>query len=581
MGERVYIGLATTFHDPAIAIVGGDGRIRFAEATERYLQYKRGANCEPDTLMRMDGLLKDHCAPDDDIVAATSWGLRFTGLIEKMAARGHFSLDSIIEAGPGLNRSLVPETAERALISLLYGKQRTAGLGLLTNLHKAFGHTRLSLRRCQHHLCHAALGCWTSPFDEAVCVVADGMGEFGSMAVYRYRDGRIDELEHHNGRESLGYLYGLITELCGFDRERGEEWKVMGLAAYGRPDDQLLDLIRRLYRIEDDGQVRFADEATIRDAVAALRAHARPPEAPPLDAADLALAGQRAFAEIMTALLRRVEALGIARNLVLSGGCALNSSFNGEVLARTGFERLYVPSAPADDGNALGAALLAWHEDTGRVPPMAGGFTSPYLGTDIATAALDRAVAMGWTPRVRRPGGDLHREVAAMLAAGKLIGWARGRAEFGPRALGNRSILADPRPADAKDRINHRVKRREPYRPFAPAILHEHGPAYFEDYQAAPYMERTLRFRPAVAGQVPAVVHEDGTGRLQTVTAEWYPDFHRLVGAFHDLTGVPLVLNTSFNIMGKPILHGAEDALAMLYTTGLDAVVVGDYLIEK
>jgi carbamoyltransferase len=283
----------------------------------------------------------------------------------------------------------------------------------------------------------------------------------------------------------------------------------------------------------------------------------------------------------MSAILRRVEAMGISRNLVLSGGCALNSSFNGEVLARIGFEALYVPSAPADDGNALGAALLAWHEDSGRVPPMAGGFTSPFLGSQIATGALDRSVAMGWTPNVRRPGGDLHREVAGMLAQGKLIGWARGRAEFGPRALGNRSILADPRPPEAKDRINDRVKRREPYRPFAPAVLHEHGPDWFEDYQPAPYMERTLRFRPSMAGQVPAVVHEDGTGRLQSVRPDWCPDFHALVSEFHRLTGVPILLNTSFNIMGKPILHSAEDALAMLHTTGLDAVVVGEYLVGK
>jgi carbamoyltransferase len=183
--------------------------------------------------------------------------------------------------------------------------------------------------------------------------------------------------------------------------------------------------------------------------------------------------------------------------------------------------------------------------------------------------------------RVRRLGDGIVDATAKLLAAGKIIGWMQGRAEFGPRALGHRSILADPRDPEMKDRINARVKFREEYRPFAPSILHEHGAEYFEDYQMSPYMERTLVWRKEVRARVPAVVHEDGTGRLQSVTRELAPRFYDLIRAFQRLTDVPLVLNTSFNIMGKPIIHSVEDALGMFQTTGLDACIVDDVLIEK
>lgn len=170
---------------------------------------------------------------------------------------------------------------------------------------------------------------------------------------------------------------------------------------------------------------------------------------------------------------------------------------------------------------------------------------------------------------------------AEALASGAIVGWVQGRAEFGPRALGNRSILADPRDPAMKDRINALVKFREEYRPFAPAILDRYGDEYFEDYQESPYMERALRFRKEVADRVPAVVHADGTGRVQTVKREWNERFYELIAAFYGLTGIPLVLNTSFNIMGKPIIHSVEDALGLFYTTGMDVLVIEDYLLEK
>jgi carbamoyltransferase len=285
------------------------------------------------------------------------------------------------------------------------------------------------------------------------------------------------------------------------------------------------------------------------------------------------------FEEMMDVLLAEAAAKVPSENLILSGGCALNSSFNGKILGRTRFRNVHVPSAPADDGNAVGAAWLALAEDTGR-RPAAPGLLSPYLGSALRTDIFGPMAA--WEPRLcRLPPERIVPETARLLAAGKLIGWAQGRAEFGPRALGNRSILADPRPAGMKDAINAKVKFRENFRPFAPSVLAEHAADWFEDYQDSPYMERTLRFRADKQALVPAVVHADGTGRLQTVIAAANPRYHALISEFHRLSGVPLVLNTSFNIMGKPILHTAEDAILMFHTTGLDAVVVEDFLLVK
>jgi len=258
----------------------------------------------------------------------------------------------------------------------------------------------------------------------------------------------------------------------------------------------------------------------------------------------------------------------------------LNSSFNGQVLEQTSFKALYVPSAPADDGTALGAALLAYDRDHPDRRPRAD-ILSPYLGSRLSSDRLQDMVRFCGLPCVKHSPNRLCEETAQLLAQGKLVGWLQGKAEFGPRALGNRSILADPRSASMKDRINERVKFREPFRPFAPAILHECGADYFEQYQRSPYMERTLRFRPEVRNTVPAVVHVDGTGRLQSVKQEWNPRFYDLIQAFYRLTGVPLLLNTSFNVMGKPMAHSVEDAVSVYMTTGLDALVIEDYLFVK
>lgn len=572
------IGLATTFHDPAVAILAPDGTVLFAEAAERHLQYKRAPNCEPDSAPYMEKLVRRYIPPDAKVRIATSWGPEFTGFLDQMSRSGSFTLEALLKLSPELNRSLVPERTERGLIASLHFQQQRAGIGTLLALDRAFGQARIEgLQRFGHHLSHAAYACWSSPFSDAACLIVDGMGETGASAIFALRDGRLTEVKRHRGRESIGFYFGLVTDLAGFDQAKGEEWKIMGLAPYGRTDAGLMALLRKLYRIEGH-KLSFADAATVREVSAQILAR-RPADALEQGWADLARCGQDVFAEMMEALLGEAAALVPSENLVLAGGCALNSSFNGRIAGRHGFQKVHVPSAPADDGNAIGAAWLAHAaaDPDWRAPP---GPASPYLGSSVSTEPFERMQA--WEPRLRRLAPDEVAPVTArLLTEGKLVGWVQGRAEFGPRALGNRSILADPRPANAKDLLNAKVKYREAFRPFAPSTLAEHGPDWFENYQDSPYMERTLVWREAVRDRVPAVVHEDGTGRLQSVTAERNPRYHALIAAFYELTGVPVVLNTSFNIMGKPILHTAEDAILMFHTSGLDALVVEDWLLVK
>jgi len=300
-------------------------------------------------------------------------------------------------------------------------------------------------------------------------------------------------------------------------------------------------------------------------------------------AADLAFTGQYFFAELMTELLQHLQQVTGCKNLSLAGGCALNSAFNGQIKSRTHFEQIYIPSAPADDGTALGAAWLALHVDQPdlKINDPKNKFLSPYLGSRVSNASVTRLIQYNHSLDIRHLPKTICETTAELLAKGQLIGWIQGKAEYGPRALGNRSILADPRQASTKDKINQHIKFRENFRPFAPSVLHEHAAEYFEHYHESPYMDKTLRIHSSMRKRIAAVCHVDGTGRLQTVKQVWNPRFYALINYFYKQTQMPMLLNTSFNVMGKPLVHSLEDALSVLLTTGLDALVVNDYLICK
>ena len=555
-----YLGLSTSGHDPALAIVDEEGRLVFAEATERFLQDKRGWGAAPDHVHHLSAVLRalNLDLPSARFVVATSWS--------QIKADLDVSVSEV----------LLPAAESHWIRGLQARAQRDAGASLLQM--GLGGQMEADIRRYDHHLCHAVAACHSAPFSEGLCLVMDGEGEVGAASLYRLKEGWPRRLWRSWGPGSLGTYYAWLTGLCGFDWKAGEEWKVMGLAAFGTPDSELVRALGDVMTIEA-GRIRLSGEAMIAAAKDAAARHARQPSQPVMLAADLAASGQLAYArmadQVVAACLDAQPG-----NLILTGGCALNSAYNGTVLRRFPVRALHVPCAPGDDGNAVGAALLAWHQDHPDAA-LPRGDGSPFLGTRPAGAKIAAAVANAGPLHVHGTTGFTAEAIAERLAAGRIIGVMRGAAEFGPRALGHRSILADPRPKDMADRLNIRVKGREPYRPFAPVVPLDRMGDWFEHAQPSPYMSFTLPWKASARPRVPAVVHQDGTGRLQTVDASSDPWMSDLLQAFERKSGVPIVLNTSFNVMGKPIVHTVEDAMAVLMTTGLDGVLLGDALVEK
>ncbi|WP_346891477.1 carbamoyltransferase C-terminal domain-containing protein [uncultured Roseibium sp.] len=556
-----YLGLSTSGHDPAMALVDAGGEIVFAEATERFLQDKRAWGVTPDHVSHVSSALRqcgfDHM--EDQLIVSTSWTLIKGDLPVQVS-------NTMLPAADGLwLRSLQAAAQTNAGASLLR-------LGLCTRMPEVM--------RFDHHLCHAAAAAYQSGFTNATCVVMDGEGEAGALSVFDMSDRKLKRRWRSWGPGSLGTFFAWITGACGFDWRLGEEWKVMGLAAYGRVIPELVASLAKLL-VVDRGRLLFSDETSLAEVQATAARYSRSPNDPIMHAADLAASGQAAFALLADQVLGFCASEGAGDgNLILSGGCALNSSYNGTIARRLGFDRVFVPPAPADDGNAIGAAILAWTKDQSR-DAIPFGTATAYLGTRASKRSVLKA-KQGAGPLIvsdlSRPSAPV---IAERLAQGKILGVFRGQAEFGPRALGNRSILADPRGADTKDRINREIKGREAYRPFAPIVQDKCADQWFNDAQPSPYMSFTKRWRPEVIDRVPAVVHEDGTGRLQTVDENSNPWLDELVGALGRITSVPIVLNTSFNIMGKPIVHSVEDAIALLMTSGLDGILLEDTLLEK
>lgn len=554
--SRYYVGLSTSGHDPALALVDESGRVMFAEATERFLQDKRGWGAAPDHPGHVAAALEGRVDPGAELVVATTWARPKADLPVEVS-------DSLLPASDG---------------AWLRGAQArlwaSAGQGVAFHLGlDAVPRTM----HFDHHLCHAVTAAWSAPFDEGLCLVLDGEGEVGAVSLYRLARGRLERLWRSWGPGSLGVFYGWLTGACGFDWRAGEEWKVMGLAAFGMPDPELVDRLAAMVEV-DRGRL-ILDEEAAAEANASLASRRRRPEEDVMLAADLAASGQVAYARLADAVVEACLGEG-GHNLLISGGCALNSAYNGTLLRRFPLKGIHVPSAPGDDGNAVGAALLAWMADHPNAP-LPRGDGVPFLGSRPDPRHVEATARHCGYPRVERLGEDAPARLARRLAEGRILGVMRGPAEYGPRALGNRSILADPRSPEMKDNLNRRVKGREPYRPFAPVLPMEDVGEWFDHPQASPYMSFTLPWKEHLRDRVPAVVHEDGTGRLQTVEPATHPWMASLLEAFRRETGVPVLLNTSFNVMGKPIVHSVQDAMSVLATTDLDGVLLEDVLIEK
>lgn len=554
-----YLGLSTSGHDPALALVNEQGSVVFAEATERFVQDKRAWGIAPDHVNHLEHALVaiGFDWSNDHLRVASSWPM--------------IKADIPVQ----VSNAMLPATDGMWLRTLQAQAQTNAGASLLR---LGLASEMPEVLRFDHHLSHAVAACYQSPFRDSDCLVVDGEGEVGAVSMFDMRGRQLKRRWRSWGPGSLGTYYAWLTMLCGFDWRLGEEWKVMGLAAYGQVEPDLAEALRPMLLVQN-GRLRFADDEIVQAARAAAMPYARDRSEPLMKAADLAATGQAVYSYYLDQIINDIRSADVSA-LVLSGGCALNSSYNGTITGRLGYDRVFVPSAPADDGNAIGAAVLAWMHHTGtKIIPDSDG--SPFLGSTASQRTIDKVIASARGLKVTDVKDRVAEVVAEKLAEGQIIGVMRGRAEFGPRALGNRSILADPRSAEMKDRINRLVKGREPYRPFAPVVLANDVANWFEATQTSPYMSFTVPWRPYVRTMVPAVVHEDGTGRLQTVAPEIAPWMADLVSQFGKITGTPILLNTSFNIMGKPIVHSVEDALGMLFTSGLDALLVEDLVVEK
>ncbi|MGB7465256.1 MAG: carbamoyltransferase C-terminal domain-containing protein, partial [Candidatus Acidiferrum sp.] len=467
---------------------------------------------------------------------------------------------------------------------------------------------KATFHRVEHHQAHLASTYFVSPFEHAALLSVDGLGDFAS-SMWGVGEGnrmRIDgaiAFPH-----SLGLYYSAVTQYLGF-LKFGDEYKVMGLAAYGEPSH--LDALRDVLRFSSNGnefgfqlgleyfthhrtgpEMSWAESdktpvlgKMFSDAMPKkLGAPARQPD-DPLEQRhrDLAASLQARLEEVYLGMLKKLAAQTGAKAVCLAGGVAFNCVANGKIFDSTPFEKVYVHPAAGDAGLAVGAAYHVWQQTLGK--PRSFVMEHAYWGPGYTRAEVRRSIEAsavsgeGYT--IHELGDDeLTRRTAGIIADGKIVGWYQGRAEWGPRALGNRSIVADPRRAEMKEILNRRIKHREIFRPFAPSILAEKTGEWFEKSYPSPFMNLAYSVRADKRDKIPAPTHIDGTGRLQTVTREANPRYHALISEFERQTGVPVVLNTSFND-NEPIVCRPEEALDCFVRTQMDALVLGNFLITR
>lgn len=435
-----------------------------------------------------------------------------------------------------------------------------------------------------HHEAHAAAAFYPSGFEEAAVLTLDRGGDFLSTTLGRGEGHRMVTLREVRNPDSLGEVYTAVTHWLGF-HPNADEGKVMGLAPYGT--ERYVPIFRDLVHLHPDGGFTvnlswFAYQLEAGPLSGKFLERFGPPRVPGSELTDhvkdVAFGVQAVTEEAALHVARALHELTGSKNLALAGGVALNSVMNARLLNETPFERIFIQPAAGDAGNALGAALHVWHQQLGR--PRDWTMEHAFFGPEYAERDFKEMLALRKLPF--REVADQAAEAADLLSRSKIVGWFQGRSEVGPRALGARSILADPRRPEMKDIVNAQVKHREAFRPFAPSVLDERGHEYFEGYATNPFMLLVLPIAEDKRDAIPAVTHVDGTGRLQSVTRSGNDGlYYRLIEEFERRTGVPVVLNTSFNLAGEPIVHRPEEALADFLNSGMDALILGRYVLEK
>src|SRR5215469_5583200 len=496
-----------------------------------------------------------------------------------------------------------------------FARERAKVLVKFRGIPEALGQTfdidpkkiRAKFHRIEHHHAHLASSFYCSPFERAALLSADGLGDFASTMWGTGSGSRMTIEGAVVFPHSLGLFYSAITQYLGF-LKFGDEYKVMGLAAYGHPGH--VEVFREIVHFENGagrngfrlgldyflhqrtGPEMSWAEADQTPTLGKLFSEGLERRLGPARAADqtleqrhrnLAASLQARLEEVYLGMLRKLAESTKLKAVCLAGGVAFNCVANGKIFDTTPFEQVYVQPAAGDGGLSVGAALYVWHQILGK--PRSFMMDHAYWGPEFSREQIRRVVdssglAQKGCKIAELAEEDLTKRAAAIIADGRILGWFQGRAEWGPRALGNRSIVADPRRPEMKEILNQRIKHREIFRPFAPSILEEDTADYFEKSHPSPFMTLAYAVRPEKRAQIPAPTHVDGTGRLQTVTREANPRYHALISAFRDLTDVPVVLNTSFND-NEPIVCRPEEAIDCFQRTQMDALVLGDFLITR
>jgi carbamoyltransferase len=570
------------YHGDAAACLMVDGRLVAAAEEERFRRVKHWAGFPAESVR--------YCLAE-------------AGL--SLADVAHVAVNQ--DSRANLQRKLLYVLKRRPDLSLILERRRRkrgrATVG--DTLAQTIGPFAGEVHQVEHHLCHLFSAFHASPFAGAAAVSVDGFGDFASAAWGHGEGASVSLDERVYFPHSLGIFYQAMTQYLGFPHY-GDEYKVMGLASYGQP--RHVEALRQIVKLRARGQFelelecfrhhrekieyQWADgEPKFTPLYSAALEEALGPARRPADELterhrDLACSAQAVYEEAFFHVLRAAHAEHPSENLALAGGCAMNSVANGKVYRNTPFRRLYVQSAAGDAGGAIGAAFAVWSRVSrgARAEGMGHAywgpaFTDEQIESVIVGARAELAAAGCVVERVAEEAA-LCSTTAAALAAGEVVGWFQGRMEWGPRALGNRSILGDPRRADMKELLNLKIKRRESFRPFAPSVLREAVAEWFEVDDDVPFMMQVYPIRPDKRARVPAVTHVDGSGRLQTVTADANPLYYRLIGEFHRLTGVPMVLNTSFN-ENEPVVCRPEEALACFQRTRMDRLAIGRWVIRR
>ena len=599
--RQAILGLSAYYHDSAAALLV-DGKIVAAAQEERFTR-KRHDAAFPTNAARY--VLSECGLRYQDLHAVAFYDkpfLKFERLLETYHAFAPRGLTSFSSAIP------------------VWIKEKLFMKRLLAQHLAELGEGQVPIYFPEHHLSHAASAFYPSPFSEAAIVTVDGVGEWATTTIGHGRDKDITILRELSFPHSIGLLYSAFTYYTGFKVNSGE-YKLMGLAPYGNSRSQqtqtFVDLIKRdLVDIRDDGSILlnmdFFDYATGLKMVNEPKwqqlfgVPARPPETNLTQVyMDMALAIQQVTEEIVLKLCRTAKELTGSSSLVLAGGVALNCVANGKVLKAGVFDDIWIQPAAGDAGGALGAAYAVWHIRDRHERPAANGrdaMQGSLLGPEFSARDIERA--MNRYQAVGRRYDDfcaLARDVAAELAEGKIIGWFQGRMEFGPRALGGRSILGDPRNPEMQKKMNLKTKFREGFRPFAPTVLEEDVAEHFELDRPSPYMllvvpvreEKRVPLPPNyddlslserlyfLRSDLPSITHVDYSARIQTVSKDVNPRYWQLIDEFKRVTGYGLLVNTSFNVRGEPIVCTPEDAYRCFMRTEMDYLVMGDFVLDK